>query len=1463
MTIIENKSAYPYITTFKKEPFRSFTRKKKKEIGNFYFSEYERVVKFYNYFNENLLNDKNLNLENVYWFLLLRKYLKEDKDVNKDEFYKFINKCELNQGDIIGFKLHPKSKQKNPDIWSTYFALASLKLLGLLKEYLSHKGNINIRDGLNQFVLAHKKNNGYLHCLDKECMIEKKNLYHITLYYVLEIYTLLGIDVRSNRQLFVPYVGDLKKEPSIALKLLCLKFLEMDSDVRDKDIQFLYQFQKLDKGFSFKKELGQVNTTFWIVYVLNNYSWFLDYNPMGIYSFINLKMKEILDEDINLIKMMDLSRLTILLSLIWKKFIQEIERILFKQLEQDKYINLEQLVNTLGLNYGIQEVISYINLNYTFNLRILDNNIEFNNYLRNLSEGKRLIIREIYESLKNNSIISLSDIFKHYRLNIATATLKLREDILPLINEMMNMNFFKGTIRTKRSFIKTKYLFYLNFFIEKIIVSDTNIKYEQLLVEKEKLRDHRNTIYNMVLKLKTAISKTKEEIESYLLIDEIEIAKERIKYLIHNTLMDAEFLNENIESSFNEELYYINLQEVLSPEINSWKKQYTILKTKLRDLELYLQSKIKEKEELKSLNSLLDTLKEKIASIKDDMIKKIDEFRDYFKNSLEKEYNEHIFTLLTQEFDKITQRFRQFDQKIYKVSQKITTREGKIKRKHKKIIDNWLQIKQNFDEIFAYYIEGFQYFHYTLDKIHFIRDDTREKISNISEKVKNKLNENEFEIKKIFNDIKSETDELLNEKIKEIKELQKDVKKEIKSKHKLYLLLKYLPERIDELEKEILEFVSEHVQNLKNKVKEERNRVSIEEFDTFVNQNIIKIRNKLKNMKSDLEQLKNPKIKDVIKKTESIESLFEQVTQDYGKKLYNCKVGIENFEEKTNLTIIQWDNFNEYLCNEINNFKDENINNIITNKINSISNEKRTNNIDIVELKKDLNLNCKVLISRIKDMIEISRINAELFEDKKCILLHTEHYYKNIELRKFIENKILKPNNEAIGKILALYDSSIKNKTLGVNILELQNRIEDLKDFETISKDLFKKKLEELKITTSRKEHIKTEKFFLSSINNQVSTIVNIEKNISFYIKIQKLIEKEYHKLQIEFKQNFKNILDDKEKIEEVFDNKNKNFLIKIDQIQESIETKLKETLEKNFENKKLSPELREFFVSKKKEFQKIYDSNIELFKEKINNIKNDTIREELIEIINDKKILLSQLLGNLERSVGDDVEVKFFKRAYLKISKRVKRIENEIKEINKEINTQVKSFSKESKDFETKNKYLIDDFNKFIVNFNEILNEKVKILEQLIIKSYIEMTIKAVANQFITISFLNEELKIKKKNIQEAILLLISSGELKGKYDIRLGIYYENPDVLNNINEEELEVIKKMNFRLYMFMTHLKQFTSQYASIIAFFGSILTITYTLSAFTGNLAIASIPLISTIFVVLYFWYKKKKELKVK
>jgi hypothetical protein len=139
-------------------------------------------------------------------------------------------------------------------------------------------------------------------------------------------------------------------------------------------------------------------------------------------------------------------------------------------------------------------------------------------------------------------------------------------------------------------------------------------------------------------------------------------------------------------------------------------------------------------------------------------------------------------------------------------------------------------------------------------------------------------------------------------------------------------------------------------------------------------------------------------------------------------------------------------------------------------------------------------------------------------------------------------------------------------------------------------------------------------------------------------------------------------------------------------------------------------------------------------------------------------------------------------------------------------------------------------------------------------------MAVKAVANEYLTLSFLQNELKMKKPLIQKHLISLISAGKLSGKYDPQIGLYYENSEVLKSLNENELEVIKKMNFRVYMFMRRLKNLANQYGSIIAFFASIITISYYLFRITGeNPLTIVIPIVLTLVVLTFLLFKKKKD----
>ncbi|TFG24002.1 MAG: hypothetical protein EU529_05740 [Promethearchaeota archaeon] len=1463
--LVEGKSLYPYLTIFKKEPFKSFFSVKSREIGPFYISNYDEVLKFYQNIKENILNEGPLNLENVYYFLLLRKYLKDHKKEKKKELYDYIKKCKFTKGsDKLGFKFSPYSNQKEPDIWSTYFALASLKLLGVLKEFLASKGQKQIAREIKNFVLPHNKGDRFLHCFFEDCEICKKTSSARTLYFALEILRLLGIDTRLSKDSFQSHLTDKKRDPSLVFKLLCFKLLDLDSNVNDKSLQYLHQFQKENGGFSFKKIDGTINTTFWLVYVLDIYSWLIDYNPIGIYSFINSKLNEILSEDSNrnLIKMMELSKLIIILSIIWKKFINTIERVLFKQLEQEEYVDSNQIKTSFGLTHGIEEVISYINEYYTFNIRILDNQLEFNNYIRDLSPGLKDFALDFYDKIKKNSIVSFKKKnLKKFKSKYHNESFKLKEDIFPLINNMIERNFFKGKTAKNR--------FELDFLLEKIIVSDTKINPDRLFSEKEKLKEIKNNIFNMILKLKNVSSQIKEEIESYLILNEIDLAKERLKFILRDALMEADFLNENIENSFNEDLYYTNIQTVFESEITHWNELYSILSKELKDTELFLLKKISEKEDIRKFNNTIENLENKITIFRESIDRDLDKFRNNLREVSEK-YSDTGLSVVIQDFEKIRKNVNEFDKKFYEISRKIITEEKEIIQNRNEVINHWIEVKKGFNDIFDYYSNGFTFFRENVKKINNLKSTIIQEVQTITEKAKIKAKESQF--KEAFEVIKIEANNLLKTKTNEIKELQEIINKEIKSKQRLSLLYKQLNEGLEDLEENLLTEIAQQVKSLKKKVVEERNRAKIEDFDDFVSQEISKFKDLLKKYKDGLDQPSDKLgVKDINNRFDDIRNQFNEVDRLYLKKLKKCNDLIEKFEEKSNVTIIQWNNFKEYFNHEVDILKEEYINNVITEKINSISNERKTNTIKVIELKKELGLKCNVLMSRIKEMIEISKLNAKLYDTEKCVLLYTDHYYKNKELKNYIDNKLLKLVRERIGKILALYDSSIRKRTLSVNILELQNRINEL-NFEETVREQFKQKVKELQIEQTRMEFIDTKNYFESVLENNKLAINKIRINLELFINKQNFITQEFNNLETELKAKNSKISKDIEKshgesyikIKESFENEWRKLANKFNQTQQRIEEDLKSSLSNINDSNKMGLELSEYFVKKKSEFLKDYENKKEKISTEIIILKEEVFRGKLTNFINEQKMRITQMLGTLQIKIEEDIDAQEFKRAYYKINDRASNISTHIKLIKKNIKNLTKEFNKDSKDFKTKSKYLLKDFDRFLKNFYETLTEKIKSLEQLIIKSYVTMAIKAVANEYLTVGFLANELKIKKQNLQEHLIYLISSGDLKGKYDPRLGLYYENPDVLDKLDEDELEVFKKMNFRVYMFWKRFKSFTSLYGPIIGFFASLLAITYYIFIFSGGNPVSfAIPILFVLVIIFYFIFKKGKEEKVK
>ncbi len=1466
----EKKAAYPYITEFKKEPFQSFALIEKEAIRSFYFSKDAKLLKFFEYFETNLFDLQSLSLRKVYWFLMLKKYLRHELSKGfKERLYDYIQKCEIHREGVIGFRASPYSKQKKGDIRSTYYAIISLYLMRYFKFYLASKGHGIVMAELKSFIECHDKGNRFVHCLEKGCEICDEAHPARTLYYVLELLTLLGFEVRAYKTKYSVYIGKLKERFPIFFQLLCLKYFDLDHSVEEEFIQFLYGFQREDGGFSVEGTYGDINLTFWITNVLENYTWLLDYNPSGIYSFINTNLNRILTNKSswNFKSLIKGSKLIIILSLIWNKFIEEIERAVFRAIEEKGYIDIKHLNSLFEISKVLEEILSYINLSYTFNLKILYNHVEFKNYLRNLPPRDKILAEELYERLSKKSIVSLSDIIERYNTVYPYDEITIKE-FRPLIQNMIDNHYFEGEIKSKKKYLFfTKYFFYLDFMLDKIIVSDTKLNSERIFEEKRIQKEIKNDIYNMTLRLKNIAAQIEEEIESYLLIDELEIAKKRLKFIIRNALMESDFLNENIENSFNEDLYYISIHATLHSEIEQWNHVYSILSKKLKEIDTKLKEKISEKEDLRKYDIILDELDGRLKDLENHFNKRIDGFRSYLRETLKDGYSKEKLNLILERFNGIVGEVKDYDEKVYKISQKITLRDEKLNQKHKNLISYWISIKSELKQIFKYYSDGLAFFKNIITSIKKIHQDLSDEITVISKSSHQKVQNGEFQ--DAFKVIKRESEVMLHNKLEQIQELQQKVKNEIKSRQKLYILYKHLHTKLEKKEEEIIDIVAEEIQSIESKVIEERNRLIIEKFDEFVSVSITDCRKELLNYKKELdktETLYKIDINDVKKGFNSISDYFKDLKDSYSSKLDKNRALINNFDEKSNLTIMQWERFEEYIKNEVKKLKEEYVNNIINEKIRYLAKDSLSNCLSLKKVLKYINIDNDDALHRIEGLINLSKLNGEILEKENCILVYTKDYYKNKELRNYINNKILKYKNKTIGKTLALYDSCIKNRTLKINVEEISSRIEDLKNFDTIMEERFDQKVKELNIDIhSKKEYKETLESFKNIIKNSKKAIENIKKCISTFKALLNYINDNYNGLDDKFA-NFINIIEEsietsdsyKRSKEELESNK-KRFEELHGLIQETVLEKIDGTLEREEKLKKLSPELHELFVRRKNEFLQSYNKKIEDISQKLMFKRSELFRDGLLSYIKDSKIKLNQLLGKLQTRIEDYIEINEFQRAYLKIDEKIEAIDSEINIMKNEIREMIKAYNKETKNnFETKNKYPLEEFNKYLTEYRAILTEKTKSLKSVILESFIQMAIKGVTNEFLTVSFIAKELNGKRKEIRNLILPL-ASEKLKGRYEPMLDIYYENPEVLDKIDKDELEVIKSMNYKLYIFLNRLKSLAKNFGPIIAFFASFLTLSFYLLQLTNWHPMALIIPGLILTGIIYFIFKKKKE----
>ena len=1436
------------------------------------------VISLINRFRTNLKFQK---LNAIYWYLLLVKYSQIPISEQEYNIYDYILSNEIETENSIGFfdkieflndsgrkKIKRKGKSF-PDIFSTFYALAALKYIGRLNEYLLSEGERK-RKKIIKFLDSLVENSQIYHCFNPQCKIcrevpETEIIFHIFL-----SYDLLGIHPRSRSTSFVPLIKSSKNQYRYnTFRLLSLRYLSSKTHIKEDDILKLHKIQKSDGGF------GDVDNTFWISQTFKAYEWLIPYQAGPIFSYLvrNIntigKIKSSSDQIGNLI--VDASQNIVLLTCIFELLTNEIEELLFTNMPKEKIIDLDILSVHGGLKGAEEAVIKFINSKYSLTLEIFKNEERCKDYLSNLQYPKRDLAREIYKFIQNQSQLDIKTFRKNYNRGRYKKD-RIDDNLtLSLISEMKNLHFFDGqTIKRNRLF-STNYIFNRDRFIKSVIISNRFVKYSDLIFEKDRLVEVSKNIFNMTREMEESSQNIMHEVESLIIAGQIKLAEERLRFNIKYNITKSLFFEENIKS-FKEEFNIIRVKSLLSPLIDRWNNVYSNLQRNFSNVSKILSIKIdglKEEQEQYQLSCQLEQhVNQKIHLI----IEEFDDFQNKFRSNLESDYSRKTVMSLLSNLKELEGILLKYDQEIQKKSFKITNKASEVSLLRKKVIGLWVSNLKEFQNSINYYHLGFSLW--------------KEKISILGKK--------DDEIIKHLNEIKQNTKDLISKKkyknalstiekdfsgiSKEIESFSQSLKKEIDKYYKKNRKLGPLIQNIITewgLIRNQLENSSQDMQyELQNSVEMDKKKFKIEMFRLSIEKEITKTRQSFLEFERDLNsmiqrgQCNQQSFDD---KYSKLEINISNIKGKLEKQLKNLKKSFTFEIAEINTIWKHWEDFISESNQNLLNLKEKYLNEEVLSTIFKFAKEQKTNYITLFIIAKLLTENEKILKDRIINLISTDRINAKLINETPVkIELHNTIWRLNERLNMYTD-VIFRDLEAHFTKFQRYYENSIINHQFLRDVSQIQamttnfnEKLTDISEnyddflkrhridteFELIKENSqnFRKRINDYdSIIKNMKIACEKTSGYDSFLNNKINFL---EKNI-VNLEITRINQELKHRDKYDYRDNADWLNSQK--------NRFKSEMIKLSS---EIETFKKLNTLDFPQTASIIADLENNFNSRKKEFIEKYHITIDDISDKLNSLDLKKLATKIEDLIKNKQDELNQILNTFNLEIRNKIRSKDYFSAAKKLRKFLL-LDKDLKTFDKEIKSTNKDLMNKNKIWEIKSKFIIEEWDRYKEDFQDtIIKNQYKALQTELILQYTLFAVRALKGNFIPLNKIVQDLNFKHETIQHTLMGLIGDNILKGRIHLTYDIYLESD--VDNFDDETiaaLDITKSTNVKFYLMLQRMANVFSLIAPILTVVATILTIVFYLTKFAQSkpYLIFLVLLIVIVGISIFIWLRRGQK----
>ncbi len=1469
-----DSSIYEIFSDFKSPDWNPFPFQT--QFHEVFIPNESEVVSLINRFRSNLKFQK---LKSIYWYLLLAKYSQIPISEQEYNLFDYILSNEIETENSIGFydkieilnssgKKKIKRKEKTfPDIFSTFYALAALKYIGRLNEYLLSSEERK-RKKIIKFLDSLVENSQIYHCFNPQCKICRAVPETEIIFYIFLTFDLIGIHPRNRSTSFLPLLKNAKNQHRYnTFRLLSLRYIGSKTYIKEEDLIKLHKIQKLDGGFV------DVDNTFWISQTFKAYEWLIPYQAGPIFSYLvrNIntigKIKPSSDEISNQIT--NTSQAVVLLTGIFELLTNEIEELLFTNMPPEKIIDLDILSIHGGLKGAEEAVIKFINSKYSLTLEIFKNEERFEDFLLNLQYPHRDHARELYKLIQNQSQLDIKTFRKYYNKGRYKRDRIDDNAIISLISDMKKQHFFDGQIIKRSRLFSTNYIFNRDRFIKSVIVSNRFVKYTDLKFEKERIEEVSKNIFNMTREMEESSQNIMHEVESLIIASQIELAEERLRFNIKYNITKALFFEENIKS-FQEEFKIIRVKSLLSPLIDKWNKIYGNLQRNFLNISKVLSIKIdglKEEQEQYQLSCQLEQqVNQKIHLA----IEEFDEFQNKFRSNLESDYSREAVISLLSALKQLEGIVLKFDQEIQKKSYKITNKASEVTSLRQKVISLWVSNLKEFQNSINYYHLGFSLWK---DKISILGEKNDEIIKHLDEI---KQNTKDLISKKKYKNALSTIEKDFSGISKEIESFSQSLKKEIDKYYKKNRKLGPLIQNIITewlVIRNQLEISSQDMQyELQNSVEMDKKKYKIEMFRLSVEKEITKTRQNFIEFEKTLNSM--------IQRGQCNQQSFDEKYSKLESNLSNNKGKLEKqrntlkksftFEiEEINTIWQHWEDFIADSNQNLLNLKEKYLDEEILSTIFKYAKEQKTNYITLFIIAKLLSENEKILKNRITNLINTDRINAKLIDEtpvkielhntiwrmNERLNMYTEVIFRDLEahftkFQRYYENSII--NHQFLRDV-----SQIQSMTTSFNekLIEISENYDDFlkrhridTEFELIKENSqkFRKRITDYdSIIKNMKIACEKTSGYDSFLNNKLNFL---EKNI---------VNSEIYKINQELKN--RNKYDYKINVDWLKSQKNK-FKSEMIKLSSEIETFKKLNTLDFPQTSSIIADLENNFNSRKKEFIEKYHITIDDISDKLNALDLKKLASKIDELIKNKQDELNQILSTINLEIRNKIRSKDYFNASKKIRKFLL-IDKNLKTFDKEIKSTNKNLVSSNKVWEIKGKYIIEEWDRYKEDFQDTIKNQYKALQTELIMQYTLFAVRALKGDFIPLNKIVQDLNFKHDTIEHTLMGLIADNILKGRIHLTYDIYLESDVDFDDETIAALDITKSSNVKFYLMLQRMANVFSLIAPLLAAIASILTIIFYISRFAQSepIIILFVSFIVIVSIFIFIWLRRGRK----